>query len=331
MFDRILVPLDGSDVAESIFPSLLPLAQELGSDLLLLSVIEHGNESEAEARTAREEARGSVRTLERSVTGIKASGIKEYLAGVEGYLAKRGVIATATCVYGKVAPEILVQGDAMGCDLIAMSTRGRSGLGRGILGSVTDEVVRTSHIPVLVYRPSRRGDAGRGPDISGPEISGSELKSELKKVVVPLDGSELAEVVLPLVEGLAREFLLEVALVRVVRFAPIAYSAMEPLPMDRVDVQASLVAEAEAYLDEVKARLESKGIRATATVMEGVPGRRIIDYAGGSEGTMAAVSTHGRSGLSRIVLGSVADELIKGMDIPVLVVRPDMAKCGNTG
>lgn len=149
MFDRILVPLDGSTLAESIFPSLLPLAQKLGSNIMLISVIdhgiEHGNEGgkeggfEAHAAWAVDRlARGSVHTLERSITGVSAPGIQEYLAGVEGYLATKEVKAEGTFAYGKVAQEILAQGEATGCGLIAMSTRGRSGLERGILGSVTD-------------------------------------------------------------------------------------------------------------------------------------------------------------------------------------------------
>ncbi len=323
MLDRILVPLDGSKLAESIFPSLLPLARKLGSNIVLLSVNERGSEGGFEAGPAGvvgRSARRPVQLLERSITSVSAPGIKEYLAGVEGYLARRGVRAERKFTYGKVAKEILAQGEATGCDLIAMSTRGRSGLERGLLGSVTDAVVRTSHMPVLVSRPGRTDDIGLK----------LEKERELKRIVVPLDGSPLAEVVLPVVEELAKRLSLEVALVRVVRLAALAYAGMERMPVDVSDVQGELELEAKEYLGEVAGRMRPQAIRVTTAVLTGLPGRGTIDFMRGMEGSMAAVSTHGRSGLSRMVLGSVADELIKGLDTPVLVVRPAMPESLDT-
>ena len=104
MFDRILVPLDGSKLAESIFPSLLPLAQKLGSNLVLLLVNEGGNEDRAEAHPAGAVSRlaqGPMPTLERSVT---ASGIRGYLAGVAGYLASTSTSTTSSgpCTLGSM-------------------------------------------------------------------------------------------------------------------------------------------------------------------------------------------------------------------------------------
>ncbi len=321
MLDRILVPLDGSRLAESIFPSLLPLARKLGSNIVLLAVNEHGkerwNEGGFEARPAGGKGESPVQLLERSITGVIAPGIKEYLSGVEGYLARRGLRAESRFACGKVAHEILAQGEASGCGLIAMSTRGRSGLGRGLLGSVTDAVVRTSRIPVMVCRPERTADIGHKSDTV-------RESNDLKRIVVPLDGSPLAEVVLSLVEDLAQQLSLEVALVRVVRLAALAYAGMERMPVDVSDLQAELEKESKEYLDEVAGRMRTKEIRVTTAVLTGLPGRGTIDFMGGMDGSMAALSTHGRSGLSRMVLGSVANELIKGLDTPVLVIHPGM-------
>ncbi len=312
MFDRILVPLDGSELAESIFPYLLHLATSLDSELVMLSVNE-GRDEERAVGVGVGEAEGWERGLRSRVAGIKSPGIKEYMADVEAHLLEKCVKAEGRFSEGKVAREILRQAEDNGCDLIAMSTRGRSGLERGLLGSVTDEVVRTTRIPVLVSRPGENLDAGLH--------ALDEL--EMKKLVVPLDGSPLAEVVLPLAEELAKKLSLELVLVRVVRLASLAYAGMECIPVDLGDVQAEMEAEALEYLAGVSARMESAGIKVSTATLKGLPGRAIIEYMEGLDGAMAALSTHCRSGLPRIVLGSVADELIKGLDTPVLVVRPN--------
>ena len=103
---------------------------------------------------------------------------------------------------------------------------------------------------------------------------------------------------------------------------PLAYSGTLFPPNDMISMERDLNREAEHDLDSVAWRLRAKGIRARYTVLRGPPGRSISAYVQDHAGSMVAISTHGRSGIRRLVIGSVADKLIKSLDSPVLVVRP---------
>ena len=303
MYESILVPLDGSKTAEAILPSVVPLAQGLNARAVLLMV---DGDAGPEVQEGEAESSGPVPvgTMEGGATHLRT-----YLQGVEDYLAANGVEAESAVAAGGVSEEILAQAGKHGCDLIAMSTRGRSGLGRRILGSVTDSVVRASEIPVLVAGP-------KGADLY------RHRAMEIKSVVVPLDGSPLAEAVLPFVAELATRLFLEVALVRVVGLAALAYAGFERIPVEPVAIEREMQAEAGRYLGNIAHRLEGKGIRTRVAVLSGHPGTQIVDHAQAAGGTMVAIATRGRSGLRRMVLGSVADMVIRALEIPVLVVRP---------
>ena len=195
-----------------------------------------------------------------------------------------------------------------GCDLIAMSTRGRSALKRGLMGSVTDAVVRASKVPVLAVGPKT--------------VEGKDLDGAIRSVAVPLDGSEMAETVLPHVEKLARLLSLEVVLLRVVRMVPWVYGAHERVPMDTTEIEEAMELEAKEYLITVADRFTAKGISCRTEVLHGVPWDKIVNFSATTNDMMVAISTHGRSGITRLVLCSVADMLIRSLETPVLVVRP---------
>jgi nucleotide-binding universal stress UspA family protein len=235
--------------------------------------------------------------------------MKAYLDSSANRLAESGIKATTAAATGDAAEEIVAYANEHGCDLIAMSTRGRSALRRGLMGSVTDAVVRTSNVPVLAVGPK--------------SVKGKDLEGAIRSVAVPLDGSETAEAVLPHVEKLARLLSLEVVLLRVVRMVPWTYGAHETVPVDTADVERALENEAKEYLVAVEARLTAKGIKCRSEVMHGVPWDKIVSYAGNANDMMVAISTHGRSGIPRLVLGSVADMVIRSLETPALVVRPD--------
>lgn len=284
MYQKILVPLDGSKVAEAILPCVVWLARSFGARVTLLTVAPSRRESLAIEPT-------------------------RYLEGVARYLAVRRIEAAPAVVYGDAPQEILSQGRERGCDLIAMSTRGRSGLSRGLLGSVTDAVVRSSDIPVVVVGPTS-GDQEREEGMS------------LKRVVVPLDGSSLAEAVLPHVKEMARRLSLEMALIRVVTVPTWPYAGHDGPPVEVTGLEERLEAEAAAYLERVGRGFSDEGIPTQWTVLKGSPGSTILSFAQGSSENLVAISTHGRSGLGRLVIGSVADLLIRSLGTPVLVVGP---------
>ncbi len=305
MYEKILVPLDGSRVAEAVLPHVGWLAGGLKAGVTLLTVVDP-LDIKGEERPMRRYGLASVKMVEETL-GAK---LKLYLQEVAKSLAVRGVEeAEAVVVAGNISEEILGLAETHGCDLIAMSTHGRSGIRRGLLGSVTDAVVRYSDIPVLVIGPRCMSD-------------GPESYAEIKRVVVPLDGSPLAEAILPYVEELASRLSLEVDLMQVVKVPALAYAGDHTYHTDTTSIEEELESEAAWYLENVAHRLEARGIRAKLAVMKGVPATKIVDYAHEAEGSMVAISTHGRSGLGRLVIGSVADSVIRSLDAPVLVVRP---------
>jgi len=140
-----------------------------------------------------------------------------------------------------------------------------------------------------------------------------------RKMLVPLDGSELAECVLPHVKAIAaghRET--QVILLRVVEPLP----AGTPPAVDFEVVQQAGVKAAEGYLARVKAQLNKEGLNVETKVLTGRPAETIIDFVRRDKVDLIAIATHGRSGIKRWVFGSVADRLVRSSSVPVLLIRP---------
>jgi len=138
-----------------------------------------------------------------------------------------------------------------------------------------------------------------------------------KKIVVPLDGSPLAEAVLPQVTELAHALATEVLLLRVA--VAHAFPAGDPISLAEEEVR--VVREAEAYLAAVAGRLAREGVTAKTAVRYGQAAAEIIDHVAFEGADLVAMSTHGRSGLSRLVVGSVAEEVVRKVGVPVLLFR----------
>jgi nucleotide-binding universal stress UspA family protein len=165
-----------------------------------------------------------------------------------------------------------------------------------------------------------------------------------KKVLVPLDGSELAEAVLPYVEDLGKRCAAEVILLQVIGPPPDRATAiyqppkgdmpMPPLPESAEDVtiaqhpiyreqeMASLRAEAERSLARTKERLSKAGLKTRVEVLFGRPAERIVEYAMREKMDLIAMATHGRSGFRRWVFGSVAEKVLRAAALPILLIRP---------
>jgi nucleotide-binding universal stress UspA family protein len=277
MYQKILVPLDGSKVAEAILPCVVWLARGFDARVTLLTVAP--SRKEAGQPSPRASGLSSAETMER--LAIEPT---RYLEGVAKYLEVRRIEAEPVVVEGDAAETILAQARERGCDLIAMSTRGRSGLGRGLLGSVTDAVVRSSDIPVLVV---------------GPRSSPQRRKEEM-----------------------ALRLSLEVDLIGVVTVPTWPGAGYEGYPVEVTGLEERMEADAAAYLERVGRGFSDEGIPTQWKVLKGSPGPTILSYAQGSSENLVAVSTHGRSGLGRLVIGSVADLLVRSLGTPVLVVGP---------
>jgi nucleotide-binding universal stress UspA family protein len=135
-----------------------------------------------------------------------------------------------------------------------------------------------------------------------------------KKILVPLDGSKLAEKILPQVEQLVEFSQAEVVVVQVVQSYKVE-------PKEEREEKAKLTADAQGYLDKIAGRLLKKGVQAKAVVTYGKDAIQICDYARKNKFGLIAMSTHGRSGLSRWALGSVADKVVSCSDVPVMIFR----------
>ncbi len=300
MYRRMLVPLDGSELAEVAFNYAKNLACSLtGMEVFLLHVYspeERGLVPKHRAyieRAADTIVRHSERTQSRA----------------------RVVKAQGELAMGNPAEEILRYADRNDIDLILMATHGRSGVNRWAMGSVAYKVLRASKVPVWLIR------AGIAEEIV-------EDKLPIRTILVPLDGSKLAESVLPHVETLAKQWAdgqAEVVLVRVCQPPDVSSDYPSDMPLsweEHVELEmAKCKLEAGPYLVEIGKQLREAGLKVRQEVPLGKPAKAIIDYASSNRVSLIAMITHGRSGISRWVYGSIAEEVMLGAFTPVLLVR----------
>jgi nucleotide-binding universal stress UspA family protein len=180
---------------------------------------------------------------------------------------------------------------------------------RWLLGSVASKVVQTAANPLLMIRPT--------------EDTNESQEPKLDRILVPLDGSGLAEKILPHVRALAETNNVEIHLLRVYTLPPDAYVVADGvIAQGPAPYREELKKEAQTYLDGVMAGLRADGLqRVIATALEGDPAGEIIDLARKTPNDLIAISTHGRSGIGRWVLGSVAEKVVQHSRGPVLLVR----------
>jgi nucleotide-binding universal stress UspA family protein len=199
-----------------------------------------------------------------------------------------------------------------------MTTHGRGGIRRAWLGSVADQLIRTSDAPILIKRP---GDG-----------AAAERPIALADILIPLDGSPIAEAVLEPAAALARLWDAEISLVQVVR--PIVLTSDPPLPFPSGysdQVTAMRRESAQDYIRDVAERLRESGVKASGVaVIGGGIADTLLDLAQAERVSLMAVATHGRGGVRRVVLGSVADKLVRGAEVPLLVVRPTGRRARRT-
>jgi nucleotide-binding universal stress UspA family protein len=210
---------------------------------------------------------------------------------------------------GKAADVLIEKGEADTAMLIAMATHGRSGLNRFLLGSVAEKVLRGSANPLLLVRAT--------------EEAKGEGEAVFKTVIVPLDGSELAESVLPMVADIARKLNLEVLLFRAYHIPSYAYAGDEGYAVNYEELVSGVRDEAKEYLKKKVAEVKKLGVEAVSfSTKEGFAGDEIINIGRNTPGSLMAMCSHGRSGVNRWLLGSVAETVVRHSAGPVLITRP---------
>jgi nucleotide-binding universal stress UspA family protein len=298
VYSRILIPLDGSKTAENVLPYVRFLADVLRLPVEFLGVIDL-------AAIANHALGENTRYLDKFVAEEESSS-KTYLENIARGFSP--VEARCTVVKGKPEEMIIEKAAADTSTLVAMATHGRSGVRRWLLGSVTEKVLRGTRNPLLLIRAQ--------------DPIKTESEGVLKSVIVPLDGSSLAESALPTVSDFARALKLEVTLLRAYELPAGAYYGSEDYLPNYEELLAGLREEARQYLDGKIAELKGQGFeKVFPAAVEGSSAEEIIKIARDTPNSLVAMCTHGRSGVERWVLGSVTERVVRHSGNPVLVLR----------
>lgn len=295
MFERVLVPLDGSPLAESILPAVRALGACGAKDVVLLRIAEHDITPFIVDRPE----------VVQALIDLDRAACRKYLESIAQDFRAIGFGASTIVSEGSPAERIVELANER-IDLIAMSTHGRAGITRWLMGSVADRVLHTARAPVLLARatPDRKRFAA------------------FTRVLVPLDGSALAESALPHAARVASCAGAQLELLRVahLNLAP-PYSGNEGMPLDNSAMEAHARRLCEDYLIGVAAQLRIQGLEVSTTVSEGPDAEEILAVAEAGGADLIVMSTHGRSGVRRWLLGSVADRVLAAARIPILLVR----------
>jgi len=282
---RILVPLDGSGEAESVLPYLRDLAPRFDSRVYILGVGIGGK------------TRRGNRLLE------------NYINRTTLNLQSHNIKAESAVLYGTAADKILDFTAEKKIDLIIMATHGLSGVTRWWMGSVAEKVISEARAPVLLVQSKHPN-----------KTESADKLRFLHKILAPLDGSSIGEAALPYIETLAIETSASVSLFQVVSLPGVAEASLLSGP-DWIKLTKAMQEAGQNYLKSIAEKLNSKGIKTTYEVVTGDPADKIVEYAEQKKISLIAMSTHGRTGLARWVLGSVTDKVLHGASMPILLVR----------
>lgn len=294
MFRKILVPLDGSELAEQVLKPATALAQYTGGELFLLRV------PTTEAVSIPSVAGYGVIGSEPAEDPVGQA--TDYLRRVEALTGASGIPLHIRVVEGDVRDVIINTAFSEGIDLITMSSHGYSGVALWVWGSVTDGVLRRASCPVLAIR-------------SGDPI---------RKILVPLDGSELSERVLEPAFALAASQNAEVTLLRIVR--DINLETMRYLEGHEhglgFRMQEETIDKAAGYLSRVNAAHSHSDLKARMAIRSGPVASMILEYAELYHIDLIAMSTHGWTGRRLWAYGSVTEKVLHGSRRSMLIVRP---------
>lgn len=335
-FSRILVPLDGSSLSAAILPWVAGLARRLGAELHLLSVlsqrdepvgvlIDRGQVIEFQPNGTHVQGGSHLQSEMRhefepalvAVADRPSDRVTDRLERIAAGLRTAGVATSTSVVPGDPPDEIIRVAHATRSDLIAMSTHGRVGVGRGLLGSTTDRVLHASDVPLLIVRPD------------GMEPDSERMHTRFPAVVLAaLDGSELAEGCVGPAAAIARRLRIDLRLVRAYDVPGATIGVDAPLGELEI-VRKRLQEEAQNYLDRQSARLRDEGLSVATDVVAGPADIALVKASKRWPASLLVVGSRGRSGLTRWVLGSVTDKVVRSAGRPVLVIPPRLASIRN--
>lgn len=289
----LIVPLDGSKLAEGALPYALALSRATGARLVLVAVAEPPSD----------ELRDHYPELARETAGLARARLAEYLLRMRREIDGARVLDTRLCD-GDPASEILKTADELHARYVVLSTHGRSGLSRWSYGSVASQILHSSTVPMLVV----------GPHV----LEQSKRDAEFNHIMVPLDGRPLSETALPFARELAIALGPRVSLVEVLSL-PLQVSEYALTPSDLPEVERGLEVAAAARLHHRRAELQR--ISVDVHVLHGPAAEVLMSFVSRESVDLVVMATHARTGLVRALLGSVADRMLQAA-APVLLVRP---------
>jgi nucleotide-binding universal stress UspA family protein len=296
VYKQIVVPLDGSTFAEAALPLAMALSRKTRAAIHIVSVVEPipafaYDEWEAAAREWSEDY------LEKVAERVRGASDGEVTTGLRS---------------GHVVETLLTEAGAKHADLIVMATHGRGALSRAWLGSVADAIMRQANMPVLFVRPRE--------DKAPTTIPAGGFET----ILVPLDGSELSEEALEHATEFGELFGSAYHLTRIVAYPLDIASPYLPYTVQmNQNILTDAKASAAEYLEERADSMRRRGLRVTTSVaVDAQAGHGILSEADEVGCDLMAMATHGRSGMGRLVLGSAADKVLRGTQVPLLLYRP---------
>ncbi|MCB0064038.1 MAG: universal stress protein [Caldilineaceae bacterium] len=295
IYDRILIPLDGSPLAELTFAHLRRLSLPNQTELHLVGVLETW--------------RYAMSTPDLALTELHAylrKDLQIYLAQKCQELQQLGYRVQIHQLEGDAALAIINVAKEVHAQLIAMTTHGRSGIRRWTLGSVAERVLHETDLPVLLVREE------------------TTAKGPVKRLLVPLDGSLVAEQALIPAAKLAKETGAVLVLLQVVQtLDPTNQRILFQSKAEAESTLNSWVLDGKNYLESVGQRLLQQGIQYESQIRTGDPDRVICATVVDSGTDMVVMGTHGRTGFRRWVYGSVANKVLRGVTCPLLLIRSE--------
>jgi nucleotide-binding universal stress UspA family protein len=306
VFNKILVPLDSSKLAEKALPYAEEMAIHFDSNITLLHSRDTAeNTRHKEMQTYLDKTAAD---LEKRIAGAFTNKAKPK--------AKVTTVITGTSRQGtSAAVEILNYTEKEDIDMIIMATHGRTGITRWVLGDTANKVARASTCPILLIRAA----------------TAVPKDIHFERILVPLDGSKESEAVLPYVENLVGKIKPDIKLLNVVEllYHIIAYPAAAAyggdgivrVPFNPEEMKPHKEA-SEKYLKGISGALKEKGYKNSAEVRIGVPGEEIIEAEKEIKPELIIMSAYGHSGFGRWEHGSITDKVLHAGTTPLLLIRP---------
>jgi len=302
MFDPILVPLDGSQLAECVLPHIVAIARPFDAEITLLRMLE------------KNKANGSAQLFDLLNWQINKTKAALYLEKTKARLQESGLQARTIVLEGLVAKGITQYAQNQGMKLIILSSHGHSGLTQWGISSITQKIILSAPTSVLIVRAHQQ-------DIQAGELSETLV---YQRILVPLDGSQRSENVLPIITQLARFHKSQMHLVQIVQTPEMARQ-MPPAPED-IDLSNRVVArnreEAGYYLEQVKSRSYLEGIAVQTHLITSDNAAVALHQLGEQEHIeLVTLSAHGYSGNHQWPYGSMVNNFIMYGKVPLLIVQ----------